>query len=241
MSNPAEPHPGRIRIRLRFSKLGKVRFTSHRDTARIWERALRRVDAPVAYSEGFSPRPRLSFGLALSTGHESLGEYLDVDLDLPEDQLDLDQLITRLDPALPVGFTVQGASVVEPGTPSVSVAVEQLLHRDQLVVTRERKGRDVTEDLRPALLELAPQGPTPSGTELVAELATQPRALRPGDLLGVLAGLVPGAAPGDAALASTARVCRTHQWMVVGDERREPLAAPSPPPVAPPLQELRAS
>jgi radical SAM-linked protein len=239
MSNPAEPHPGRIRIRLRFSKLGKVRFTSHRDTARIWERALRRVDAPVAYSEGFSPRPRLSFGLALSTGHESLGEYLDVDLDLPEDQLDLDQLITRLDPALPVGFTVQGASVVEPGTPSlqeavtsctwrmevigadpgvVAAAVEQLLHRDRMVVTRERKGRDVTEDLRPALLELAPQGPTPSGTELV-----------------------PSAAPGAAVLASTARVCRTHQWMVVGDERREPLAAPSPPPVAPPLQELRAS
>lgn len=262
MSNPAEPHPGRTRIRLRFSKLGKVRFTSHRDTARIWERALRRVDAPVAYSEGFSPRPRLSFGLALSTGHESLGEYLDVDLDLPEGQLDLDQLITRLDPALPVGFTAQGAAVVEPGTPSlqeavtsctwrmevigadpgvVAAAVEQLLDRDQMVVTRERKGRDVTEDLRPALLELAPQGPTPSGTELVAELATQPRALRPGDLLGVLAGLVPGAAPGDAALASTARVCRTHQWMVVGDERREPLAAPSSPPVAPPLQELRAS
>ena len=122
-----------------------------------------------------------------------------------------------------MGFTVQGASVVEPGTPSlqeavtsctwrmevigadpgvVAAAVEQLLHRDQLVVTRERKGRDVTEDLRPALLELALQGPTPSGTELVAELATQPRALRPGDLLGVLAELVPGAAPGDAVLAA---------------------------------------
>jgi radical SAM-linked protein len=262
MSNPAEPHPGRTRIRLRFSKLGKVRFTSHRDTARIWERALRRVDAPVAYTEGFSPRPRLSFGLALPTGHESLGEYLDVDLDLTADRLDLDQLIARLDPALPVGFTAQGAAVVEPGTPSlqeavtsctwhmevigadpgvVAAAVEQLLQRDQLVVTRERKGRDVTEDLRPALLELALRGPTPSGTELVAELATQPRALRPGDLLGVLAEDVAGAGPAGVALASAARVCRAHQWMVVGGVRREPLAAPPRPPVAPPLQELRAS
>src|SRR5690606_40985756 len=70
----------RTRVRIRFSKLGKVRFTSHRDTARIWERALRRADLPVAYTEGFAPRPRVSFGLALPTGAESLGEYLDVDL-----------------------------------------------------------------------------------------------------------------------------------------------------------------
>ena len=66
------------RYRMRFSKLGKIRFTSHRDVARIWERALRRATLPVAYTEGYSPHPKLSFGLALSTGHESLGEYLDV-------------------------------------------------------------------------------------------------------------------------------------------------------------------
>ena len=68
-----------MRLRLRFDKHGKVRFTSHRDVARIWERTLRRAALPVAYSEGFSPRPKLSFGLALSTGHESDAEYLDVD------------------------------------------------------------------------------------------------------------------------------------------------------------------
>ena len=273
MSSPAAPIPGRTRIRLRFSKLGKVRFTSHRDTARIWERALRRAEMPVAYSEGFSPRPRLSFGLALSTGHESLGEYLDVDLDQPVEVIDVPGLVARFDPALPVGFPVlptgfdvQGATVVEPGTPSlqeavtscswrmevtgadqgvVGAAVEQLLDTDHLVVTRERKGRDVTEDLRPALLELALAGPTPSGTELVCELATQPRALRPGDLLDAIVELVPGAGPG--------RVCRTHQWLDADGDRREPVPAPpglaqwtfaavakaSPPAPAPP--ELRAS
>ena len=66
------------RLRVRFSKFGKVRFTYHRDVARIWERSLRRGDVAVAYTEGFSPRPKLSFGLALSTGYESYGEYLDV-------------------------------------------------------------------------------------------------------------------------------------------------------------------
>lgn len=262
----SSPGVERTRVRLRFSKLGKVRFTSHRDTARIWERAMRRADLPVAYSEGFSPRPRLSFGLALSTGHESLGEYLDVDLDLRADQVDITGFTARFDSALPAGFAVQGATVVEPGTPSlqeavtsctwrmevtgadqgvVGAAVERLLDADQLVVTRERKGRDVTEDLRPALLELALAGPTPSGTELVAELATQPRALRPGDLIGAIADVVPGAAEG--------RVCRTHQWLDAEGDRREPLPAPpglaawtlaavaSPAPTAPAPQELRAS
>ena len=63
------------RVRIRFAKLGKIRWTSHRDVARMWERAFRRVQLPVAYSAGFSPRPRVSFGLALPTGYESVAEY----------------------------------------------------------------------------------------------------------------------------------------------------------------------
>src|ERR1035437_2040458 len=70
-----------MRIRFRFSKLGKIRFTSQRDVARMWERALRRARMLLAYTEGFSPRPQLSFGLALPTGAESLAEYVDVALD----------------------------------------------------------------------------------------------------------------------------------------------------------------
>lgn len=68
------------RLRVRYSKLGKVRFTSHRDVVRMWERALRRSGLAVAWSEGFSPRPLLSFGHALPTGAESLAEYLDLSL-----------------------------------------------------------------------------------------------------------------------------------------------------------------
>ncbi|MDQ1361654.1 MAG: hypothetical protein QOJ44_2031, partial [Acidimicrobiaceae bacterium] len=66
-----------MRIRFRFSKVGKVRFTSQRDVARMWERALRKARLPLAYTEGFSPRPQLSFGLALPTCSESIAEYLD--------------------------------------------------------------------------------------------------------------------------------------------------------------------
>src|SRR3954466_12463420 len=98
------PMSRHMTVRIRFSKLGKIRFTSHRDVARMWERALRRAAVPVAYTEGFSPHPKLSFGLALSTGHESFGEYLDIDLAEP---VDVESIPARLDPCLPIGLDVQ--------------------------------------------------------------------------------------------------------------------------------------
>src|SRR4029453_1185871 len=114
-SRPGLPPPRRSavvttpapRCRIRFAKRGKVRFTSHRDLARIWERALRRAEVPIAYTEGFSPRPKLSFGLALSTGHESEGEYLDVALRTAPGDDELAALPGRLAPALPDGVEVQ--------------------------------------------------------------------------------------------------------------------------------------
>ena len=69
-----------MKLRIRHTKLGKIRFTSHRDTARHWERAVRRAGLAIAHSSGFTPRPRMSFGLALPTGAESLAEFLDMEL-----------------------------------------------------------------------------------------------------------------------------------------------------------------
>lgn len=69
-----------MKLRVRATKIGKVRFTSHRDAARMWERALRRAGLPVAFTEGFTPRPKISFGLALPTGAESIAEYVDIEL-----------------------------------------------------------------------------------------------------------------------------------------------------------------
>jgi radical SAM-linked protein len=233
-----------VRLRIKFSKLGKVRFTSHRDVARIWERTIRRADVAVNYSEGFSPRPRLAFGLALSTGHESLAEYLDIDLsagDAGDGQVDVPAVVSSLDAALPSGFEVMAAEVVDPQAgslqqivtssswlveipgidqPTAQAAVDRLLAADTVVVTRERKGKPVEDDLRPAVLALEVHGGAVltgadggDGTvTLSAELGTQPRALRPSELLDAL-GL-----PGD-----EARVRRTHQWIHDGDARREPL------------------
>lgn len=222
-----------MRVRLRFAKLGKVRFTSHRDVARIWERALRRARLPVAMTEGFRPRPKLSFGLALSTGHESLAEYLDVELAEPLDDAGVAGLPARLSPEMPVGIDVLAAAVVKPGEDSLQEAVrscrwriealgvepvdarhlvEVALAADELVITRHRKGRDVIDDLRPAVLSVVVIGATAGGAELEAELAVHPRSVRPFELL---AAVTPGATEGG--------VLRTAQLIWSDARREEPL------------------
>src|SRR3984957_20462280 len=101
------------RLRIRFTKLGKIRWTSHRDVARMWERAFRRVELPLAYTSGFSPRPKVSFGLALPTGHGSVGEYLDLEL-AGDGDLDLDALPGRLSAALPHGVDALAVAEIDP-------------------------------------------------------------------------------------------------------------------------------
>ena len=93
-------------VRLRYTKRGKVRWISHRDVARALERAFRITKLPLAFTEGFSPRPKVSFGLALSTGHESEAEYLDL---VFADEVELEALSVSLTDALPDGIAVTGA------------------------------------------------------------------------------------------------------------------------------------
>src|SRR4051794_25440790 len=110
-------------VRLRFTKLGKVRFISHRDVARAFERAFRIEALPLAFTQGFSPRPKVSFGLALSVGHESAAEYLDVEL---AEEIDVDPLGDRLAEALPPGIDVTGMVALRERAPALQEAVTQV-------------------------------------------------------------------------------------------------------------------
>ncbi len=226
------PEGAAPRLRFRFEKLGRVRFTSHRDVARMWERALRASGLPVAWSEGFSPRPLLSFGLALPTGCESLAEYLDVRLEAPAAHRP-DELGPALSALLPEGVSVTAVAPLEAGSGSLQQLVtscswdlevlgvsgselagrvERLLHAPAVTIRRERKGRTVEDDLRPSVLGLAVAAGQPGA--LRAELATQPRGVRPAELLeGLGAGL------------RLAWARRTHQWIDHDGQRREPLEA----------------
>jgi radical SAM-linked protein len=219
-----------VKIRARFTKVGRVRWTSHRDVARMWERALRRGRIPVAYTAGFTPRPQLSFGLALPTGCESIAEYLDIALDEPVDPAELARQVGSL---LPDGVDVVAAGVLEPGTNSLQedvssclweihvpgvtperldAAIEQVLDAVSLPIQRERKGRDVVDDLRPSVLALSNAGPDVDGALLLAELGTRPRGVRPSELAQVM-GVELGLAR------------RTCQWIEREGSRWEPLIA----------------
>lgn len=244
--------PRTERIRIRFDKWGRIRFTSHRDVARVWERSLRRSRLPVSYSEGFSPRPRLRFGLALATAHESCGEYLDVDLEpgaVSSGAVDIDQVARLVNPTLPPGMTIQAMAHVEPGAPSLQESVdscswlvdvpqltvgeahdlvERTLAAEELPVTRTRKGKSVTDDIRPNVLALRVADPDelppaadwqPAGALLRAELGTHPRACRPGELLAAV----------DSTL-DEGRVIRLHQWTMVDGARCEPVPLEAMPP-----------
>ena len=99
-----------IPVRVRFTKLGKVRFVSHRDVARAFERAFRIEQLPLSFTLGFSPRPKVSFGLALGVAQESVAEYLDLEL---AEAVEVDQLPERLSAALPDGIDVTGTCQLE--------------------------------------------------------------------------------------------------------------------------------
>ncbi len=86
------------RIRLRYTKRGRLRFTSHRDFQRAFERALRRAEVPMAYSAGFTPHPKVSYANAAPTGTGSEAEYLEIAL---TEARDPDKLRELLDESLP--------------------------------------------------------------------------------------------------------------------------------------------
>ncbi|GGQ20435.1 TIGR03936 family radical SAM-associated protein [Streptomyces roseolilacinus] len=94
------------RIRLRYTKRGRLRFTSHRDFQRAFERALRRAGVPMAYSAGFTPHPKVSYANAAPTGTASEAEYLEIALTEPRDPAKLREL---LDESLPDGLDIVDA------------------------------------------------------------------------------------------------------------------------------------
>ena len=253
----------------------------HRDVARIWERALHRAGLPLALTEGFNPRIKVHFGLALPTGYESMGEYLDVDLrsqDLSGSELS--DLPSVLSAVLPEGIDVQSAATVDTAetslqqavtactwhvevigltTAQLSQAAAELMSATSVMVTRERKGREVRDDIRPCVQRIEVMGKpgicsgasggsgaiaSPASgpmSAMVTDLGTQPRGLRPAELLSAMvpegheliataSGMLGQAS---ARPVSEGHVCRMNQWIDDGQgARHEPLAAQRPVPHA---------
>ena len=84
----------RIRYRIRFGKTDLLRWISHRDLARLWERLLRRAQLVLSMTEGFHPKPRVGFPSALALGVESLDEVVEIDL---AEEISAKALLVRLE------------------------------------------------------------------------------------------------------------------------------------------------
>ncbi|MFE9746101.1 TIGR03936 family radical SAM-associated protein [Saccharothrix saharensis] len=156
------------KLRLRYAKRGRLRFTSHRDIARTFERALRRAGVPMAYSQGFSPHPKVSWVGAAPTGVASEAEYVEVSV---VDRVDPDALRTVLDAVLPPGLDVLEVVQSAGGTlperieasawrvelPGVSPeelteAVTALMAAESVQVERLTKDGKKIVDVRPAIV-----------------------------------------------------------------------------------------
>ncbi|MFJ4921912.1 TIGR03936 family radical SAM-associated protein [Streptomyces sp. NPDC088725] len=215
------------RIRLRYTKRGRLRFTSHRDFQRAFERALRRAEVPMAYSAGFTPHPKVSYANAAPTGTGSEAEFLEIGL---AEVCDPDKLRLLLDESLPTGLDIIDAveahtsgladrltaSVWELRLEGVEVeetrhAVSAFLSAETVEVQRRTKNGMRSFDARAAVTDLQvshPQADRPGDgpcaiLRLVVRHVTP--AVRPDDVLSGLQAVADLAPPVPAAVTRLAQ------------------------------------
>jgi len=192
------PPPLRQHLRIHYTKGEAVKFISHHDEFRLWERALRRADLPLLYKQGFNPQPHIQFAAPLGVGITGVREPLDIILAPP---LPLDEVTARLRSTLPPGVTlvdvqelpdkttalqnlIIGAEYAivlyaEPGDidgADLQARIDRLLATDEVWRVRERKGKPYAYNLRPLILELRYTGYDAVAEEHCIFLRTQMRA-----------------------------------------------------------------
>ncbi len=198
------PPPVVQRVRLRYAKRGRLRFTSHRDFARAFERALRRARVPMAYSAGFTPHPKISYVGAAPTGVASEAEYLEIGL---AERVDVDKLRAAIDAVLPDGLDIVDAVEAAGGSLAermeatswrielddvdadlLAGAVDSFLAQAVVGVERLTKdGRKIVDARGPvvaAAVSSAGDSPRHAILDVVVRLETP--AVRPDDVLAAL-------------------------------------------------------
>lgn len=172
--------PPRQRLRLCYEKGELIKFISHQDEFRLWERALRRAGLPLLYKKGFNPQPHMQFAAPLGVGFTGARELLDVTLSPP---VPLAEFKGRVRSHLPPGVTLHGAEEVplKAESPSLSVIgadysivlyaapgelessdlqerIRGFFAQEEIWRERERKGQRYSYNLRPLVFELRYEG-----------------------------------------------------------------------------------
>jgi len=211
--NPAPPTLCKVRVR--FAKRGRLRFSSHRDVARAFERAVRRAGLPVARSHGFSPHPRLSWVGAAPTGTASEAEYVEIGLTTEEPP---ERLVEELDAALPTGLDVLAAVRTVPGTPSLAdlidasrwrielpqvrpdelaAALRKFLAEESVIVDRATKNGPRPVDVRAAVVSAVAGESTPEGDDQAAGRTGHPTVPACAIMTAVVRQTTPAVRPDD--------------------------------------------
>lgn len=102
-----------LRVRIAFTKVEEAKYIAHLDLARVFERSMRRSGTRMAYSEGFNPHPKISFGSALAVGVEGEREYVDIEF---VQELSLKEILGRLQEQLPTGIRLLEGQILSQGT-----------------------------------------------------------------------------------------------------------------------------
>lgn len=150
-----------MKKRVYFDKFGEMKFISHLDLLRFFDRLLKKSQIPVKYSQGFHPRPKMSFGSPVSLGTEAYDELMDFELEIP---MSNEEVFKRLNSSNVVGFKVnkveevpRKSSIMEEYTVMIYEVegseediskLEELLNRDEIVEIKEKKGKIATRDLK---------------------------------------------------------------------------------------------
>ncbi len=235
----AQPHqqpPPVQKLRIRYAKRGRLRFTSHRDFSRAFERAVVRAALPMAYSSGFNPHPRISYAGASPTGAASEAEYLEIGLARVMQPF---EVLRALDDSLPDGLDVlavtestgggladrleasQWRMEVAAPVAEVESAIAEFLGRTSVDVERMTKKGMRQFDARAAVLSLR-VSPAAGGSEIDLVVRHSEPAVRPDDVLSGLREV------SDLAVDSTALVTRLAQgpWDPDRSEIGDPFASP---------------
>lgn len=186
----------RARYRIRFSKTGPLRWISHRDLIRLWERLLRRVDLNLSMSEGFHPKPRMSFPSALALGTESTDEVVEFEL---TENLSIGELAQRLRDDLQPGLKILKVTAIPDGSrkaqlksttynlpipesqiEALQTRIAAFLQTDTLEIVR--KGKRLTFSVGAEIPHIAVEN-----GQLVFQMTPGPQAsLRPTDVIETL-------------------------------------------------------
>jgi len=130
------------RLRLKFARKDRLKFLSHLDMMRLWERALRRAGLSLVYSEGFSPHPQISMAAPLAVGVTGLAELMDVYL---QHSIPINEFLQKIRPQLPDGVEILEVTVAGIEAPSLQSRIRFAEY--SVEVQPEKSPSDILQDI----------------------------------------------------------------------------------------------